>query len=99
MTTRKGFTLRYNPDAHWSVMFYKGLNSIQYVDGRFILNINRDDAANVQLDTLTTCKQHPNPVVQGKDISTTRTDYVNRYPSQLQTTYYNFTQHWKPVWV
>ena len=78
---RKGFTLKYNPDAHWSAAFYKGLNSIQYVDGRFILNINRDDAANFRLDTLTTCKQHPNPVVQGKDILTTRTDYVNRYPS------------------
>ena len=88
---RKGFTLKYNPDAHWSAAFYKGLNSIQYVDGRFILNINRDDAANFRLDTLTTCKQHPNPVVQGNDILTTRTDYVNRYPSQLQTTSYNFT--------
>ena len=88
---REGFTLKYNPDAHWSAAFYKGLNSIQYVDGRFILNINRDDAANFRLDTLTTCKQHPNPVVQGKDILTTRTDYVNRYPSQLQTTSYNFT--------
>ena len=88
---RKGFTLKHNPDAHWSAAFYKGLNSIQYVDGRFILNINRDDAANFRLDTLTTCKQHPNPVVQGKDILTTRTDYVNRYPSQLQTTSYNFT--------
>ena len=25
---RKGFTLKYNPDTHWSVAFYKGLNSI-----------------------------------------------------------------------
>lgn len=54
------------------------------------LNINRDDAANFSLDTLTTCDQHPNPVVKGKDILT-RTDYVNRYPSQLQMTSYNFT--------
>ena len=30
---RKGFTLRYNPDAHWSSAFYKGLNKLQYVDG------------------------------------------------------------------
>ena len=88
---RKGFTLKFNPDAHWSAAFYKGLNSIQYVDGRSVLNINRDDAASFRLDTLTTCKQDPNPVVRGNDILTTRTDYVNRYPSQLQTTSYNFT--------
>ena len=83
---RKGFTLKCNSDAHWSAAFYKGLNSIQYVHGRFILNINCDDAANFRLDTLITCKEHPNPVVQGKDILT-RTDYVNRYPSHLQTSY------------
>ena len=27
---RKGFTLKFNPDAHWSAAFYRGLNTIQY---------------------------------------------------------------------
>ena len=44
-----------------------------------------------QLDTLTTCKQYGAPTVEGRDVVTTRTDYVNKYPSMLQTTSYNFT--------
>ena len=31
------------------------------------------------------------PAVQGQDITTTRTDYVNKYPSIIQITSYNFT--------
>ena len=61
------------------------------MDGRDLLNINRDDATGFQLDTLTTCKQYKTPVVQGKDALTTSTDFVYRYPSILQTTSYNFT--------
>ena len=57
-----------------------------------ILNVNRDDATGFRLDTLTTCKQHANPVTQGHDILTTHTDYVNKYPSIIQTTSYNFTR-------
>jgi len=88
---RKGFTLKFNPDSHWSAAFYKGLNIVQYTDGRDILNINRHDATGFKLDTLTTCKQYTTPVVRGKEVLTTRTDYVNKYPSVLQTTSYNFT--------
>ena len=88
---RKGFTLKYNPDSHWSAAFYKGLNSIQLIDGKDICNINRDDAAGFRLDTLTTNRQYSTPTVQGREILTTRTDYVNKYPSILQTTSYNFT--------
>jgi len=88
---RKGFNLKYNPDSHWSTAFYKGLNDIQYKDGKYITNSNRDDAAGFCLDTLSTHKQHPTPVVDGQDILTTRTDYVNRYSSTLQTTSYNFS--------
>ena len=88
---RKGFNLRYNPDAHWSASFYKGLNMMQYTDGTWIVNINRDDASGVRLYTLATCKQHATPVMSGQCVKTTRTDYVNRYPSTLQTTSYNFT--------
>ena len=89
---RKGFCLRFNPDAHWSASFYKGLNQLQYKDGRSILNINRDDACGFRLDTITTCKQYATPVVKGNEVLTTRTDFVNRYPSLLQTTSYNFTK-------
>ena len=88
---RKCFTLRYNPDGHWNNCFYKGLNTLQYKDGRDLTNINRDDASGFRLDTLTIYKQYANPVVQGHDIVTTRTDYVNKYASVLQTTSYNFS--------
>lgn len=63
--------LRYNPDTHWSNSLYKGLNSVQYKDGYHIVNINRDDATGFRLDTLTTSKQYPNPVVRGHDVLTT----------------------------
>ena len=56
---------------------------IQLKDGRDICLINRDDAAGFRLDTLTTCKQYAQPTVQGKDILTIRTDYINKYPSTL----------------
>lgn len=88
----KGFNLRFNPDSQWSASFYKALNQIQYVDGQNILNINRDDATGFRLDTLTTCKQYTNPTVKGKEILSTRTDYVNKHPSVLQTTSYNISK-------
>lgn len=94
MTTRrdrKGFQLRYNPDTHWSSALYKGLNLLQFTDGSNVLVVNRDDAAGFRLDTLSTHRLHHNPVVQGHEILTTRTDFVNSYPSMLRTTSYNFT--------
>ena len=56
-----------------------------------MVNMNRDDATGFRLDTLTTCKQYTSPVVTGKEILTTTTDYVSKYPTVLQTTSYNFT--------
>ena len=88
---RKGFELQYNPDKHWSAALYQGLNLIEYTNGSDITNINRDDASGFRLDTLATHCKHPTPAVSGQDIQTTYTDYVNRYPSILQTTSYNFT--------
>ena len=88
---RKGFTLKCNPVAHWSASLYKALNKLQYADGTDLLNINRDDATGFRLDTFTTCKQYTIPIVQGHEVLTTRADYVNRYPSNLQTTSFNFT--------
>ena len=32
--SRKGFSVKLNPDAHWSSAFYKGLDHIQLKDGR-----------------------------------------------------------------
>ena len=88
---RKGFQLKYNPDSHWSNALYRGLNRLQYTDGRHIMNVNRDDAAGFRLDTMTTHRHHKTPMVQGMQALTTHTDYVNRYPSLLQTTPYNFS--------
>ena len=95
VTTRrahKGFSLKYNPDAHWSAAFYRGLNWLQYTDGSDIVNLNRDDASGFRLNTLTTHSRHPTPVVQRKPIVTTRTDFFSTYPSVLQTTSYNFAE-------
>lgn len=88
---RKGFTLRYNPDTHWSSALYRGFNALQFADGKNILNINRDDASGFRLDTLFTHKQYSSLTVKGKEVLGTRTDYVNKYKSMLQTTNYNFS--------
>lgn len=57
-----------------------------------MININRDDSTGFRLDTLATGKQYTTPVVRGKEVLTTRTDFVSRDPSVLQTTSYNFTK-------
>ena len=88
---RKSLRLKFNPDSHWSAAFYKDLNELKYSDGRDLLNVNRDNATGFRLDTLATCKQYKIPVVKGKETMTTRTDFVKKYPSLLQTTSYNFT--------
>ena len=49
------------------------------------------ESAGFRLDTLTTHRLHRTLVVQGAEIVTTHTDYVNSYPSLLQTTNYNFS--------
>ena len=71
---------------------YRSLSHLQYMDGSNIVNINRDDASGFRLDTLTTHRLHKSPVVHNQPILTTHTDYVNSYPSLLQTTSYNFTK-------
>ena len=40
---RKGFTIRYNPDKHWSSVLYRALDALQLKDGTDIININRDE--------------------------------------------------------
>ena len=56
------------------------------------MNVNRDDAAGFRLDTMSTHRLHKTPVVKGKETVTTRTDFVNRYPSILQAASYNFAK-------
>ena len=66
---------------------------LKYFRIKFLLlvcNINRDDASGFRLDTLATHAKHSVPSVEGKEVLTTYTDYVNKYPSVLQTTSYNF---------
>ena len=89
---RKGFQLKYNCDTHWSAALYRGLNHLQYSDGKNIANINRDDAAGFRLDTMSTHRLQKTPMVQGKSALTTYTDFVHPYTSILQTTSYNFSR-------
>lgn len=55
---RKGFTVRYNPDQHWSFSLYAGLDKLQHEDGCNVINIRRDDQAGFKLDTMATNKQY-----------------------------------------
>ena len=82
---RKRFNLKFNPDEHWSCAL------LQYTDGRNVVNNNWDNAAGFRLYTLTTCKQYSRPTLENQPILNTRTDFVNKHPSVLQTTSYNFT--------
>ncbi len=87
---RKGFTLKYNPDVHWSAALYRGLDDLQYTDANNIMNFGRDDQSGFRLDTMATNMQHATLCIRDKPSLTTHVDYVNRYPSVLQTTSYNF---------
>ena len=90
--TRKGFTIRYNPDQHWSSAFYRGLDHIQYMDGTDEMILNRDDQAGFRLDTLATHNKHSRLCIQGNVPLATKTDFVTKYPAVLQTSSYNFTE-------
>ena len=84
---RKGFSLKYNPDSHWSAALCGGLDYIQYKDGTRIMNVGRDDQAGFRLDTLSKNKQFGTLTLKDNVPLTTRTHYVNPYPSVLQTSY------------
>ena len=85
---RKGFSLRFNPDAHWSCSLYKGLDKIQLQDGTDKCVLNRDDAAGFRLDTTYTHKKNKVLSVSTSPEVTTRTDFVNKYSSILQVSSY-----------
>lgn len=88
---RKGFTIRNNLDKHWSSALYRALDALQLKDGTDIININRDDQAGFRLDTLATHNKQATLCIQDSVPLTTKTDYVNKYQSTLQTTSYNFS--------
>lgn len=97
---RKGFEVRYNPDAHWSGALYKGLNYIEYTDGTNIMNLNRDDSSGFRLDTLATHSQYHQPVVQGHSVLTTHTDYVNKFSKCVADYLIQFQSnkdHWRAL--
>ena len=88
---REGFTIRNNLDKHWSSALYRALDALQLKDGTDIININRDDQAGFRLDTLATHNKQATLCIQDSVPLTTKTDYVNKYQSTLQTTSYNFS--------
>lgn len=83
---RKGFTIKLNPDAHYCTSMYKGLDYIQLKDGQDKVVLNRDDQAGFRLDTTYTHKLHRATSLTHHPEITTRTDYVNKYASVIQTT-------------
>ena len=87
---RKGFTIKMNPDAHWNTAMYRSLDYLQLKNGTEQVVLNRDDAAGFRLDTTFTHKQHKGIQLLDSQDLTTRTDYVNKYQSLLQTTSYMF---------
>ena len=87
---RKGFSLKYNPDTKWSRSMYKLFKQLLR-DGKSILLLNRDDQPDSAL-TRSTFTHKNYPMLSLKHTNTTRTDFVNKHSTQLQTTSYNFTK-------
>ena len=83
--------MKYNPDQDWSAAFYRGLDALQLKDGNDILNINRDDQGSFCLNTLATHDKYATLCISKEVPLTNKVDYVNKYPSTLQTTPYNFS--------
>lgn len=83
--------MRYNPDQHWSAAFYSSLDALHLRDGNDILNINRDDdQAGFRLDTLATHNKRATLCIAEEVPLTIKSNYVNKYPSTLQTMSYIF---------
>ncbi len=65
---------------------------MQLKDGSNHVVINRDDHAGFRLDTTFTHLQIKSVALQSQPTLTTHTDFVNSYPSIIQTTSYLFMQ-------
>lgn len=87
---RKGFNLKFKPDAKWSCSPYKCLDKLQ-IDGKQMLLLNRDDQAGFRLDSTFTHNNTPSLNVSGPTL-TTHTDFLNKHQTQLQKTSYTFTK-------
>ena len=85
---RKGFSVRLNPDAHWSCALNRGLDCLQLQDGSNKMLLNRDDQSGFRLDMTYDHKYSKSITTSNNPALTTRTDFVNSYPSVLQTTSY-----------
>ena len=88
---RKGFTLKFNPDAHYSCSMYKMLDKLQLTGGHDKIVLNRDDQAGFRLDTTYTHCHHKALFSEVQEV-TTCTDFVNKYSSVLQTSSYLFME-------
>lgn len=88
----KGFTVQLNPDAHRSCALYKGLHILQLKDGSNKMVLNRDDQPRFHQDTTYDHKHSKTITTTHKSALTTRNDFVNAYPSVLQTTSYSFME-------
>lgn len=60
------------------------------IDGKHVLQLNRDDQVGFRLDSTYTHKNIP--TLSTRPTVTTRTDFLSRYPAQLQTMSYNFSK-------
>lgn len=95
---RKGFSVRINPDAHWSCALYRGLDYIQLKEGSNKVLLNRDDQSGFRLDTTYDHKHSKTITLTNRPALTTRTDFVNDYPSVIQTTLWKLTPASRHVW-
>ena len=89
---RKEFSVQINPDAHWSCALYRGLDYIQLKEGSNKVLLNRDDQSGFRLDTTYDHKHSKTITLTNRPALTTRTDFVNDYPSVIQTTSYLFME-------
>lgn len=83
---RKGFNVKFNPDAHYSSAMHKILDKVQLIDGSDTIVLNRDDQTGFRLDTTYTHSQHK-VLFSDKEEVMTCTDFVNKYSSILQSSY------------
>lgn len=87
---RKGFSVKFNPDAHYSTAMYRGLDHHELRNGQSTLILNRDDAAGFRLDSTFSHKQHKLLCIVNEPELTTRSDYLNKYTALLQVSSYMF---------
>jgi hypothetical protein len=85
----KGYTLKLNPDSHWSRAYY-GLLKLYQANTEDSVLFGRDDQSGVRLGSTYTNKQYGS--LGTKKTVTTRTDFVGKRTTVLQVTSYNFPQ-------